>query len=277
MAASSSNKTQQQLPIPPPPKTLHPDVVKSTKEWLSAQTVPSKQDLPAPKAVARSEEEIKAARPEQKKRRRQKQNKQQQKAEVVADKATGEEEPPTPDNGMGELEPASCEAGDPGPLDGVGEQLSKLSLTAGPGTATSSVVKTDEDDNVPRNQLDCMYAAECRQVKLRWTEFMLSNDESQPNEDSSWQGKIWGMWQPCSGLAPIAFKKEARRRKEARAQHLRGKRDRARSITFSNMEAIIANMCPHASHRLIRKLAVMRTKAIAASLLHAFENESSEL
>ncbi|MFM7979812.1 MAG: hypothetical protein ACKPKO_10890, partial [Candidatus Fonsibacter sp.] len=108
MAASSSNK---QLPIPPPPKTLHPDDVKTTKEWLSVQTVLEKKQTPQPKPAARSKEEIKAAKAA--KRRRQKDGKKAAATSAASGDGKTDDEPEHNDP-MVKPEPGSSAAGGSG-------------------------------------------------------------------------------------------------------------------------------------------------------------------
>ena len=80
----------------------------------------------------------------------------------------------------------------------------------------------------------------------------------------------------CSGMMPAAFKKLARRRKEHRAQALRGKRDRARCINMANAAEVIGLMFPTASCALVRELAIMRTKAVASAFNMAYDRSTKQ-
>ena len=72
------------------------------------------------------------------------------------------------------------------------------------------------------------------------------------------------------------FKKLARRRKEERAQALRGKRDRARSINMANAAEVIGRMFPGASKRVARELAILHTKAVASAFIMAFDKMTTQ-
>jgi hypothetical protein len=54
-----------------------------------------------------------------------------------------------------------------------------------------------------------MNAEECGARDLMWSQFMLV-PPTEGTADASWAGKIWGTCQPCSGLTPAAFKRNAR-------------------------------------------------------------------
>jgi hypothetical protein len=114
--------------------------------------------------------------------------------------------------------------------------------------------------------LSCDNAGVCGAADLMWTEFLLVDP------DGSWQGRIWGQCQPCSGLDAASFKKEAAKRQRQRAELMKGRVQRAHSITFDNAERVIGAMFEGtglANHR-IRTLAVMRVKSIATHFVQCF-------
>ena len=127
-----------------------------------------------------------------------------------------------------------------------------------------ATIASDSEGDAPGNQLDCANANTCGQFNLLWSQFLLVEDEA------SWQGRIWGHCLLCSTLSMKEFKKLARKRKETRARMLRGRRDRARCINFSNTTKIFKLVFPGASHDQMRKLAEMRTRAMAASFISGF-------
>ena len=287
MVASSSNKTQQQLPIPPPPQTLHPDDVKSTREWLSAQNVPEKkQQTPQPKAAARSEEEIKAAKAA--KRRRQREGKKAAATAAASgdDKADDE---PKPNDPMVKPDPGSSAAGGSGGSGGKGEDSSASSEvpmvkapavkeTPEPGSSAaggSGAIGTGsygaDDDDKPKHQLDCNNARVCGSTNLLWSQFLLDSP------DASMDGRIWGLCFDCSGMDAKTFKRECRSRREGRAKLMRGRRDRARCIRFSNVAEIIKQMVPQASHAVQRDLAIKRTRAMAMAWMAGFDKLNPEV
>jgi len=114
-----------------------------------------------------------------------------------------------------------------------------------------------------------MCASECGNVRLLWTQFLLVDP------DASWQGQIWGHCFECSDFNDVAeFTRECKRRKELRAQAMRGKRKRSRSMTFNNVKDVIAEMLPGASNTERRRLSYLRTKCVAAAFLHNFEKSN---
>ncbi len=131
---------------------------------------------------------------------------------------------------------------------------------------------SDDDGNKasdkPGYTLSCVNASECNAVNLLWSQFLLTDADG----DSSWQGHIWGHCQPCSGLDAKTFKRECKKRREARAQLMRGRVQRSRSLTMSNAEQIIGDMLKgtSVSKTRIRELAVLRTKAVACQFIRIF-------
>jgi hypothetical protein len=117
----------------------------------------------------------------------------------------------------------------------------------------------------------CKYAKECGGYNLFRQDFLLDDP------DASWQGQIWGVCFKCSAFDDKkAFQKECKKRHEKRAVLVRGRRERARCITFKNVTEMIKLALPGASNSLVRELAVQRTKAVAAAFLASFEKMAPE-
>ena len=130
---------------------------------------------------------------------------------------------------------------------------------------------SDNNEEAPKNRLSCCKARECGNDNLKWSHFLLIDAE-----DADWQGFLWGVCQSCSDLDKKTFKRLARKRKEVRSEHLRGKRQRARMITLANCMEVIGGMFPGASQRVRRELAVARSLALASAGCRVFDNMSKE-
>ena len=145
-----------------------------------------------------------------------------------------------------------------------------------PALCNGRSFKDEEEDDAstvfaedkPNGRLRCCNCHECGNSYLRWSKFLFIEG------DADWQGQLWGCCLECSGMMPAAFKKLARRRKEDRAQALRGKRDRARCINMANAAEVISKMFPKASCALVRELAIMRTKAVASAFNMAYDRST---
>ena len=135
----------------------------------------------------------------------------------------------------------------------------------------SSGTDNNDPDNIPKNRLSCCNSRDCGNDNLLWSQFLLIDAE-----EADWQGYLWGTCQECSELDKKTFKKLARKRKEVRAEALRGKRNRARMITLLNAKKVIAEMFPKASQKLKRELAIARTMALASAGTKIFDKMSSE-
>jgi hypothetical protein len=92
---------------------------------------------------------------------------------------------------------------------------------------------------------------------------------------ASWQGKIWGCCQPCSGLTAKEFKSQQRWAWEQRAKELRGRRERARDLTFKNARRIIEDTFPNYTKQEVRTLAYARCKAAALAFVAGFEKDGT--
>lgn len=57
---------------------------------------------------------------------------------------------------------------------------------------------------------------------------------------------------------------------------MRGRKERARSIVFNNVEQIIANLLPGASNSAVRKLTFLRIKAAGSAFVSAFSKETAQ-
>ena len=249
------------MSAPAPPPSWSPVEESQTVEWVKTQikTIEAKT---ASICLTKSEEDKKAAKAA--KRRRQKDakdtNADTKKVETMSSPSGT---PPldqalVPGAAKENPEPASCVAGGSGAAKG--KTPSEYSTAVDDDSGSES--------DTPGNQLNCANANTCGQINLLWSQFLLVEDEA------SWQGAIWGHCLLCSALSMKEFKKLARRRKEQRARLLRGRRDRARCIKFSNVSQIIKALFPGASHDQRRKLAEMRIKAMAASFLAGFNASS---
>jgi hypothetical protein len=117
----------------------------------------------------------------------------------------------------------------------------------------------------PKSVLDCKFAKDCNHYDMKRTNFILDDVD-----DASWQGKLWGRCQPCSGLDAAEFRRESRRLWVKRANTMRGKRVRARSITWNNVHEKLAECFKGATKVQLHKLATLRTKAMAAAYIKAF-------
>ena len=140
-----------------------------------------------------------------------------------------------------------------------------------PGPPATPPPAAGETGDGKKNQLDCNFAADCGNYNLKRDEFLLEDP------DASWQGKIWGVCFDCSDMVdPREFKRMAKKEWEARSRLVRGRNQRARSITFNNVLDKIKEALPQASSSVRWELATQRTKAIAASFIAAFEQQNLE-
>ncbi len=143
-----------------------------------------------------------------------------------------------------------------------------------PGNATSDDEVDDGaplvDDKMmasaPKSVLNCANASECDGWNLFRSDFLPDF-----KGDCSWQGQLWGHCLGCSELTPAEFRRAVRRAWEQRAKLMRGRRQRARCINFSNIEAVFKEAYPGASNTQIRNLTVLRTRAMAGAFLKAFD------
>jgi hypothetical protein len=82
---------------------------------------------------------------------------------------------------------------------------------------------------------------------------------------------MWGVCFQCSDYDDeVAFKRQCKALWGRRRTLMHGRRDRARTINFANVQEKLAECFPGASKTQIRALAIMRTKAIAAAFMKAF-------
>jgi len=171
--------------------------------------------------------------------------------------------------------PASCVEGGSKSLPPAALQLVRAAKERAPQEPPQGESDDDDsadwnsEDNRPKHPLNCCNSSVCGSTDLLWSQFLLVEG------DADWQGMLWGVCLECSEMGPKAFKRLARRRKEERAQALRGKRDRARCINMANAKDILSKMFPGASKDAIRELAIIRTKALASAFVMAFDKHMS--
>ncbi|WP_353239613.1 hypothetical protein [Limnohabitans sp.] len=287
MASSSSAALSGALPPPPPPTWTPQEEAELRKKAQELQKKPAAQPAPP-----RTEEQIKQAKADKRKRQ-----KEAKKAGAAAPKPEVKSDPRPGSTVEGEDEseggeaptskvkpdsrPGSSAEGKGGPKDEAPLAVKpdpRPGLSAegeGGSKGKPSFVDSDSDSDDPaeaeeekaKNELSC---AKCSEpIKFRSLMLLMGG-----GKQASWQGKIWGWCQPCSELPPKEFKKESRRAWESRAQELRGRRQRAHTITFANSKKIIKQMFPDAGKSLIRKLAYQRTKAVVLAFAVAFEKEN---
>ena len=174
--------------------------------------------------------------------------------------------------------PASCVEGGSKSLPPAALQLVLAAKERAPPPAAASQGESSDNDSVdwgseenrPKHPLNCCNSGMCGSTNLLWSQFLLVEG------DADWQGMLWGVCLECSEMQPKAFKTLARRRKEERAQALRGKRDRARCINMANAKDILSKMFPGAPKQAIRELAIMRTKALASAFIMAYDKMTKQ-
>ena len=117
-----------------------------------------------------------------------------------------------------------------------------------------------------KGRLEC---SECGMDCPNRSEFLLV-DGGPGGCGASWQGKMWGHCQTCSGLPLKAFTKKAKKAWAVRANSLRERVKTVRCVDFDNATAYILKALPKASQQLVRHLANSRlrcaTMAFAASV-----------
>jgi hypothetical protein len=125
-------------------------------------------------------------------------------------------------------------------------------------------------DRSMKGKLEC---AECGVACAFRSEFMLVPG-GPGGCQASWQGKMWGHCQPCSGLSAKVFKKNAKKTWNDRANSLRERVSAVRSVDFDNAKAYILKALPKASQHLVRHLANSRLRCATLAFAASIGNES---
>ena len=157
-------------------------------------------------------------------------------------------------------DPASSQAG--GSCSGSAEVK--------PDPASCQAGGSDEEggsdgNDVPKNVLNCQNAKECEGYQLKWSQFLLCDAEA------SWSGQIYGWCQPCSGLTPKDFHKQAKKAKRARVALKKEHQYRSRNMTFDNQAEFVRKLFPNASHTKQRELAVSRMRACTTAYVLSYD------
>ena len=128
-------------------------------------------------------------------------------------------------------------------------------------------------DRRMKGKLEC---AECGVDCHNRSDFMLV--EGGPGGcGASWQGKMWGHCQTCSGLSAKVFKKKAKKTWADRANALRQRVQHVRCADFDTIGELLLKQLPGASAMLVRYLANSRIRCATIAFAVAVVNESKEL